>query len=148
MLEQYGQMFKRIKVSLFSGEDEDFELENTEEIFKEMKAQSVTVLPYDWLKKNRKDEYENWIKFCALQQGRWVWLMYCQDKLIKLLEDNGIPCVIIKGASSSSYYPKPSFRLMGDVDFLVKRDNFEKTAQLLENNGYDLTADKKESFHH
>ena len=45
-------------------------------------------------------------------------------------------------------YPRPTLRTMGDVDFLVKRSDFEKAAALLEENGYVLTHEKDFVSHH
>ena len=54
----------------------------------------------------------------------------------KLLEDNGIPTVILKGCASARYYPHPEYRSMGYVDFYVAQENIEKSRALLEANGY------------
>ncbi len=74
--------------------------------------------------------------------------MYGQNQLLKLLEKNGIPCVIIKGAAAAMAYPHPTLRSMGDVDFLVKRSDFQRTASLLEANGYLLAHEKDDTMHH
>ena len=67
---------------------------------------------------------------------------------MNLLEANGIPCVIIKGAAAAMAYPYPALRSMGDVDFLVKRCDYELAAALLEENGYRLAHDKNPAAHH
>ena len=55
--------------------------------------------------------------------------MVAQDQLIRLMEADQIECVIIKGAAAAMAYPHPSFRTAGDVDFLVKRADYEKAAR-------------------
>jgi hypothetical protein len=52
-----------------------------------------------------------------------------------LLEQNGIPYRILKGAASARYYPKPSLRVMGDVDFLVPPEYVARATAVLERNG-------------
>lgn len=47
----------------------------------------------------------------------------------------GIPYVILKGAASASYYPVPTYRSMGDVDFMVKAEDLDKTGKVLEEHG-------------
>lgn len=54
-----------------------------------------------------------------------------------LLEQNGIPTVTMKGCASASYYPHPGYRAMGDVDFYVESENFERARRLLDENGYE-----------
>lgn len=72
-------------------------------------------------------------------------LMHEQDKLLKLLEAKSIPCVILKGFSAAIYYPKPYLRGMGDVDILVRRDQFEHAMKLMDSNGYLYEHGKDEN---
>ena len=48
----------------------------------------------------------------------------------------GIPYVILKGCASAFYYPDPSKRLMGDVDFLVKESDLEQAGEILRQEGF------------
>ena len=59
-----------------------------------------------------------------------------EKELIQLLEGHGIPLVILKGAAAAVYYPVPSRRSFGDIDFLVSPERFADTTKLLEANGY------------
>ena len=59
-----------------------------------------------------------------------------EQELIQLLEGHGIPLVILKGAAAAVYYPIPSRRSFGDIDFLVLPERFLDTVKLLEENGY------------
>ncbi len=45
--------------------------------------------------------------------------------------------VILKGLSSASYYPKPELRCLGDVDFLVKSEDFIESKNVLTDNGFE-----------
>lgn len=67
---------------------------------------------------------------------KYIRILYEQDNLIKLFANNGIPCVILKGIAAAQYYPKPYLRSMGDVDFLVHKNDFLDAVNILENNGY------------
>ena len=143
-MEHMTEMFDILRASLFT--DEDLPISDWQPVFEEMKLQSVAALPGVWLKKHLK--VEPWLAYCNTNIGIWVRLMYAQDQLLNLLESHGIPCVIIKGAAAAMAYPHPGLRTMGDVDFLVKRSDFERTAALLEENGYVLTREKNKLPHH
>ena len=117
----------------------------------ELKQQAIVALPYYWLKRvNLPDRelQEKWINDCMKVQSRWVKVMFAQNELLKLLDANNIPCVILKGAAAAMAYPYPYLRASGDVDFLVKRADFEKTARLLEDNSFSLMHEKNDEHHH
>ncbi len=76
--------------------------------------------------------------------AHFIRLLYEQDKLLKLLAGHNIPCVILKGTAVAVYYPKPSLRTMGDVDFLVPRSQFDAAMKLMESNGYVYSHGKGE----
>jgi len=63
-----------------------------------------------------------------------------QNDLLKHLEQENIPAVIIKGASAAVYYPDPDWRVMGDVDVLVKPEDRRRTVEVLLKNGYTMNA--------
>lgn len=130
-------LLEAIKASLFGNEpyypvDTDWG-----EVVKEAKAQTVLgiispVIP---------------AKDVSVEMGKAIYmrLLFEQDKLIKLLDVNDIPCVILKGSAAAQYYPKPHLRAMGDVDFLVSHDKFYEAAKVLEDNGYKYEHGKDES---
>lgn len=66
--------------------------------------------------------------------------------LHRLLFQNNIPYVFLKGCVSARYYPDPLLRTMGDVDVLVKDQDIDKTVKLLLQNGY-TTNDTFDGIH-
>lgn len=146
MMTTYETVFQLLKASLYDGED--VEISDCDAVFSEMKEQTIAALAKDWLDTHPSPEHTEWLNYCAIQEGRWIRVMYGQEQLLKLLETNHIPCVILKGAAATMSYPKPMLRTMGDVDFLVKRADFERTADLLEKNGYRLAHEKNDFHHH
>lgn len=74
--------------------------------------------------------------------------MGAQTGLVSLLDRHQIPFVIIKGAAAAMAYPDPYLRAAGDVDFLVRRCDYEKTAALLEESGFELNHEKLSWMHH
>ncbi len=63
------------------------------------------------------------------------------------LTENGIPYVILKGASSAHYYPQPMLRAMGDVDFLVKQADMDRVCALLQADGYVMQGEEHPMHH-
>ena len=92
--------------------------------------------------------YADWNNRCLLQLRHWVQAMHGQQKLLQLLDENHIDCVILKGSAAALSYPQPTLRVMGDVDFLVRKADYEKTADLLEKTGYQLAHEKNAKSHH
>jgi hypothetical protein len=56
----------------------------------------------------------------------------------ELMTKNGIAYTVLKGAASAYYYPNPTTRAMGDVDFLVDEKDIPRAAELLRENGYEV----------
>ena len=67
---------------------------------------------------------------------RFLQILDEQTKLYHLFDDAGIPMAIIKGCAAAMYYPAPLRRAMGDIDFLVPPEYFEKARSLMDDNGY------------
>ena len=130
-------MFSVLRAALFT--NEQITLSDWQPIFEEMKQQTVAALPCNIL----PEEATKWRSYCMKKQGQAIRVLHAQNELISLLESNGISCVILKGAAAAMYYPYPTLRTMGDVDFLVKRCELDRTAKLLEENRYLLVHDKE-----
>ena len=56
----------------------------------------------------------------------------------KLLSENNIPYVFLKGCASARYYPDPLLRGMGDVDFYVPPEQLDKARGVFEEDGFEL----------
>lgn len=65
---------------------------------------------------------------------------YAHNEVHRILSDNNIPYVILKGVASASYYKEPMLRMMGDVDVLVRPEDISKTDKLLRSIGF-VTSD-------
>ena len=66
----------------------------------------------------------------------------------RLMSENRIPYVIMKGMASASYYPEPLLRVMGDVDFLVPEDRIEETKDLFLGLGYTYNEKSDHRIHY
>lgn len=60
-------------------------------------------------------------------------LMECQDEIMEAL--GGIESVVLKGATAAAYYPQPDLRQMGDIDILVRPEEFAQAEEALINSG-------------
>lgn len=58
------------------------------------------------------------------------------SELHELMTTNKMPYVAIKGLASAKYYPEPNLRSMGDVDFLVAKENVSQAGKLLGSIGF------------
>lgn len=64
-----------------------------------------------------------------------------------LMTENNIQYVTIKGCTSASYYSEPELRCMGDVDFLVCREDYEKAVELAKRQGF-IPNENDDGSHH
>ena len=65
---------------------------------------------------------------------------YEHVRICNIMKNAGVRCTILKGYASALYYPDPLMRSMGDVDFIVDTDDFEKAAGVLAENNYKKTG--------
>lgn len=137
----YDAMFALLRSTLWGEERFPFTLGQDspldwKEIYKELSWHTVRVLPTDLfcrLDAAHQQKYMMNSSFCV---SIWYSVMEAQKLLCEQLNETGIPFVILKGAASARYYPKPTYRQMGDIDFLVPPAYFEQAHQLLLNEGY------------
>ena len=130
-------LLKALRAALFGGKATYPEDTDWDAVVKEAKEQTVlgliaSVIPAE-------DEGSDLI------MANYMRILYGQDELLNMLDENDIPCVILKGCAAAVYYPKPYLRAMGDIDFLVPHDKFEDAMKLMEDNGYSLFGGKDEN---
>jgi len=78
---------------------------------------------------------------------RYEKLEYELKELSRALEDAGIDYMPLKGSVIRKYYPQPWMRTSGDIDFLVRAETIEQTAEVLAQELH-YTRDKSECGHH
>lgn len=89
-----------------------------------------------------------WEKLAMLQGAHFYKLLHEQNQMLALLEKNDIHPVILKGTAAAVYYPDPEMRTMGDVDFLVPREQVEKAYAVMLADGYEQYLEKDTSNKH
>lgn len=61
-----------------------------------------------------------------------------QKILVKVLEKSNIKYIVFKGIATSSYYPISKGRILSDIDFIVKPNDFNKVNDVLLKNGFQI----------
>lgn len=80
-----------------------------------------------------------------IQNNRLLYVTAC---ITKLLADNNVKSVVLKGVSAARYYPSPFLRKSGDIDILAgDGENFECARRLIKGYGY-IEKKHQHSQHH
>ena len=112
-------------------------------VFHEGKEQTVVIpaflnyekLPFD---SELKEEIQKAVNQCSFQS---IQNYTYHDYLNCLMTENGISYCVLKGAASAEYYPSVLMRQMGDVDFLVEKEDFDRVAKILREDGFSSSGE-------
>lgn len=115
-------------------------------LYKEALAQSVLSLIVPEIPSEIADA--KWKAAEFKQKSSYILYFHAQDELKRLFNEAQIPFVILKGAASAIYYSDPSIRTLGDIDFLVPQDLFDKSKSVMKNAGYiwDHDTDRHSAY--
>lgn len=131
-----------------AGRRVDLNEDNLNAVWCEAYAQAVTLMAFhnsnEEILKSDKCEYIRKKLSRTLSNNAKVDFEHI--RICGIMKNAGIPCTILKGFASALYYPDPLMRSMGDVDFLVDTDDFEKASEALKNKGYE-SAEKGNDVH-
>ena len=70
-------------------------------------------------------------------------IKYMHSWLHVLMASAGIPYCTLKGVTSAAFYPSPLLRTMGDVDFIVRKEDLNRANEVMEQVG----CTKKQVLH-
>ena len=76
--------------------------------------------------KDLRQVYLKSIRKCARQD-------YCIDEMGKSFSDAGIPYIPLKGLVMRDHYPERWMRTSGDIDVLVRKNDYDKAADVVKN---------------
>lgn len=125
-----------------------------EKLFKEAKEHSLVSLIYYsisklGLKKNISKELLNqWVKYTFLCSTKELNNMENIEELFKVLNENKLKFIALKGAVIKELYPKAEFRTMGDCDLIVKESDLKFGENILKQLGYKENEHKDEHGAH
>ncbi len=94
-----------------------------------------------------KEVQKEWQGRSSAGMTHFIRILHYQEELYKLLTADSIPMVILKGTAAAINYPNPSQRSMGDIDFLVPPEQFDRAKELLAQNGYSIHDDPRNPRH-
>ena len=111
-------------------------------VLKEADIQTVTPLAASALPETvTEEERRPWKNAQYGALSFYVRYLLAQDELCSLFSENDIPMAILKGAAAAVYYPQPALRMMGDIDFIVPKESFQKAHSLLLENGFEMMGE-------
>ncbi len=118
------------------------------EVFAESRAQAVTLAAFgDYKTLALDDELQNKVKSAVSRRTLMnIQVFRNHMYLHKLMSQNRISYCVLKGTASAQYYPEPLIRNMGDVDFYVAPNDFERAVEILLKDGF--SSGDLNSAHH
>ena len=118
-------------------------------IYEESISQTVLPLIYSVLGEIiPPEEKVRWQRLIYRMLANNVQVLFEHTEVHKIFSREKIPYVIIKGACSAKYYPDPKLRIMGDVDFVVKKKDLSRAGAILEKEGFIWSEDKEHPAHY
>lgn len=144
-------MLKLLNQSLFNKKCTITQPVDWNSVINELKLQSVLAIPYSWAAKNiiiDEKIKSLWLEKVYIQAFRCMKILEEQNELIKLLRSFNIDAAIMKGSSAAVYYPEPEFRAMGDIDFIVKPEDFDKCHSVMLKSGFEYAPYEKLLSYH
>lgn len=141
-------MDKQAKADAFPFSNERCSELEWDKIYSVFKEHAIAPLVYDILR-FIPDEYSElkneWEKSSFANIQNYLHIEYQQKELVEQFRKSGIPIVVLKGTSAAKYYPSPQLRTMGDIDLLVKPNDFDRASYCLIRNGcVDITNKREE----
>lgn len=99
----------------------------------ELYAQMIYALPGDYITALGLNANDTNNYLSAVIRNRQIFhkLMKEQKWVLSLLEAEGIPVVVLKGAAAAIHYARPENRCMGDIDLLVLPQDFDRAYEIL-----------------
>lgn len=138
----YRHFLAVVRWQLFGGAKPPLDKMDLMGVLKEARAQTVftTVFPFlrNALRERNPAEYlkQQEIFLRCIMQNTNNFLEH--GELHRLMTQNGIPYCTLKGMASARYYPDPSLREMGDVDYYIREQDFERAKQLVLSAGFEI----------
>lgn len=126
-------LLELIKASLFDLTPVFPENVDWEKVFDMAKVQCIVPLVASFVPEKFRN---NWLGISCQSKAHYMQMLYEQNALCRMLKSQSIPFFVFKGTAAAIYYPVPSSRTFGDIDFYVPEEYFDVARSLLENNCY------------
>lgn len=129
MAEVYTILLELLASALHDGHKVNIPDELVPDIREELAKQSVQCIPAEFAG----------MTTVALNLQTFYGILEEQDNIEKALS---VPYVVLKGTAAAMNYPKPELRAMGDIDIIVRSEDFERAKKELVTAGYRVESDK------
>lgn len=113
--------------------------ENWADTYVQLNNHTISMLCGDMLSRlpSIDTDIKNLWKQEIIQGVSWFYTYLAeQNKIVERFQAEHIPFVIIKGCASAMYYPRPEYRIMGDIDLLVRPEDYGKISDIFQSLGY------------
>ncbi len=93
-------------------------------------------------KLNRKPDdelYAMWSRRRDLALVRDMNQDFAREEIVSAFEERGIPYKELQGTVLKKLYPRPEYRTMSDIDFIVEKSRLAECGRILSNLGYQCT---------
>lgn len=119
-------------------------------LYRVCKAHDIANTVYYAIEKLNNKPEENLLKIWRDERNKGVHRNMIQsmeaDALKDTFNENEIDFMPVKGFPICELYPKPDYRYMGDLDYLIRFEDLKKAGALIKNLGY--MPDHIGQFHH
>lgn len=124
--------------------------EEWDSVLTEAKQQAVFSIAFAYLESvmPESDAYRKYYKENSAKLISDIRNYHSHNRIHEILDQNGVTYVILKGQAAARYYPNPMLRTMGDVDFLINKEDRDLVDRLLQEDGYSkLDHAEEHDFH-
>ena len=124
-----NDVFELVKLSLWGKGNPTVDLS----VFEEMRSQTIAALPASVLPSLDlpPELMREWRNIIFRQITYFEKYQYVQSHL-----PIDVPYVILKGTSAAQYYPHPEYRIMGDIDIITRREDYDVSCEEMVKNGW------------
>ena len=82
--------------------------------------------------------YKMWKTVYVFSIQRHTNQMQARDTIVDALHQTGIRTVELQGTVIKTLYPKPFWRMMSDIDFIIEKEHLERAGKIMQNLGYEI----------
>lgn len=137
-----NQLLAIVRYQLFGGDKPNVSTEDVKPILKEAAAQTVFTTVFPFVREGlRAVSEQSFARAMERFSGNAIANannFFEHAELHALMKKHGIPYCALKGLASAYYYPEASLRDMGDVDFLVRGQDFERAKEAVLSAGFEI----------
>lgn len=141
-------MLKLLVAALWGKEAPDIQPDMWAQLWLELRNHAVAAIPIAFVRKLNIDEEnrKDWDDYCCQIFAHSVLISETQKAVLDGFVSEKIGVVVLKGTAAACYYPESAVRTMGDIDLLVKPNDFNKSCELLRKLKFEeITTESEES---